>query len=263
MNKNFNYKEKKKNELEWWKSNHSQTSAKGLIKSVFHSRLFWDWERTLYSYDYGKQRMTLFLNKFVDKKRDRLLLAPVGDGSDYKYVKRFSEEIYGIDLSPRAVELCKKRSDGKINVKVGDILHSGYPDKFFDIIISTFFFHHIVSLGFNPFLKEFYRILKQQGILVILDFSILYPLNAFTRPLKKLFRNPYGEVESERPFRPKLMIQSLKQVGFFKIQLSGANFSHCSIPVPIAKIINKLTRFLLENEIFKRFSWIVLFGAIK
>ncbi|GAH54709.1 unnamed protein product, partial [marine sediment metagenome] len=79
--------------------------------------------------------------------------------------------------------------------KEGDISKSGYPDKTFDLIASTLFFHHLVKIGFQPFLKEFYRILKPGGKIAILDFSVFYPLNAITRPLKTIFRNPLREIE--------------------------------------------------------------------
>jgi len=64
------------------------------------------------------------------------------------------------------------------------------------------FFHHMVKVGFDPFLKEFYRILKKGGGIVILEPSLWYPLNIITRPIKRIFHNPYGEVEDEAPFPP-------------------------------------------------------------
>lgn len=147
--------------------------------------------------------MKLIIQHHLRSERiNKLLIAPCGEGDDYNYLKEFSDEIFGIDLSPIGVKNCPP----KMIVKVGDILKTGYPDESFDFIVSSFFFHHLMRIGFQPFLKEFYRILKPGGKIVILDFSIFYPLNAFTRPLKTIFRNPYGEIEEEAPFRPKYII---------------------------------------------------------
>ncbi|MBD3211369.1 MAG: methyltransferase domain-containing protein, partial [Candidatus Lokiarchaeota archaeon] len=190
---------------------------------------------------------------------DKLLIAPVGDGDDYKYVKDFAENIYGIDISPHAVGKCNRN----IITEVGDILHNPYSDDFFDLIVSPLFFHHVVSIGFDPFLEEFHRIMKKGGKLIILDFSIFYPLNSFTKPIKKIFNNPYGEVEDEKPFRPKLIINSLKKQGFAKIEVEAANYSHCLFPIPLARIINKITEPIHNHKILKNFSWLILFGASK
>jgi len=253
------YKEKKKKEKEWYELNNSRTENYNFIQKLLHSRVIWSQKRREFSYYYGKKRMERFLAENLNGKVDKLLIAPVGYGDDYKYVKHFSNQIYGIDLSPKAVSKCNQN----IILNVGDILNTEFSDEFFDVIVCPLFFHHIVSIGFDPFLIEFYRILKKEGFLVILDFSQYYPLNAFTRPLKKIFKNPFGEVEDEKPYRPKLMIKSLKKRGFTKIQFKGANFSHCSFPIPLAKVINFLTKPLLNNRFLSNFSWLVLFSAIK
>jgi len=204
--------------------------------------------------------MKSIIQKHLHKKKlKKLLIAPCGSGGDYPYLKEFSEKFYGIDLSPIAVKKCP--SDMK--VIVGDILETGYSSEKFDLVASPLFFHHMVKYGFEPSLKEFYRILKPKGKLVILDFSIFYPLNAITRPLKRIFSNPYGEVEDEEPYRPKYMIYSLKRVGFSKIEMSGATFSHCSFHRPIAKMVNIITKPLLNKWPFKLFSWMILFWAEK
>jgi len=195
-----------------------------------------------------------------NKKLKKLLIAPCGSGSDYKYLKNFSEEIYGIDLSPIAINRC----NDKIKVKVGDILNSKYPNESFDLIASPLFFHHLLKIGFDPFLKEFYRILKKGGFLIILEPSVFYPLNIITRPLKKITKNIYREVEDEGPLNPLLLIKSLNRVGFINLDIKAATFSHVSNYLPLAKIINKLTKPLLKNNnVLKYFAWLILYWAEK
>lgn len=203
------------------------------------------------------QLIKLHLN---NKKVKRLLIAPCGIGGDYKYLKQFGEEIYGIDIAPMATKQCPH----KMIVKTADILESGYPDAYFDIIASPLFFHHYsINVGFNPFLKEFFRILKPEGVLIILDFSIYYPILSITRLVKKVFKNPYGEVDDEEPFRPKFMIQALRRNGFVNLHQQGATFNHCLFFIPLQKIINRITEPFLNKWPFKLFAWMVLFLAEK
>jgi hypothetical protein len=105
--------------------------------------------------------------------------------------------------------------------------------------------------------------LKPGGILAILDFSVFYPLNAITRPLKKILRNPYGEIEEEAPFRPKLMINSIKHVGFKNVKNFGGTFSHSFFYIRMAKVIHFLTKRLLDHSPFKNFAWTEIYWAQK
>ena len=148
-------------------------------------------------------------------------------------------------------------------VKEGDILESGYPDEEFDLIASPLFFHHLLKVGFEPFLKEFYRVLKTGGGLVIVEPSVWYPLNILTRPMKQILGNPCGEVEDEDPFRPGLMIKALRQSGFKNIRTRAATFSHCSFFIPLAKFVNQFTKPFFNVWPFKYFGWIVIYWAEK
>ena len=257
MNKNLNYKDQKKRELEWWVD---KRKKKGLISKVLWSKIFYDPIRSHFSYTLSKNKLANVIKHHLNNNKfEKTLIAPCGEGDDYKHLKDFSHEIYGIDLSPICIENCPTN----MITKLGDISASEYEDKTFDLIVSTFFFHHLLKVGFNPFLKEFYRILKPGGKIIILDFSVFYPLNALTRPLKMLFRNPMGEIEEEAPFRPKVMITSLNQVGFQNLEIYGGTFSHCFFYIPLAKFIHFITKPLLNKWPFKIFAWTIIFCGEK
>ncbi len=231
-----------------------------MISKILNSKLFYDPIRSYFSYSLSKNKFKYIIQKNLNnKKLQKLLIAPCGEGDDFKYLEGFSHEVYGIDLSPDCIENCPD----KMITTNGDILESGFPNETFDLIASTLFFHHLLKVGFDSFLREFYRILKPGGKIAILDFSVFYPLNAITRPLKKLLGNPYGEIEEEAPYRPKYMIDSLNRVGFKEVEFYGGTFSHCFFYIPLAKMIHFFTKSLLDKWPFKIFAWTVIYWGEK
>jgi len=257
--KNQIYDEKKKKELEFYSLN--KKKKKKFFSNLFHLRIFFNSKTSSYNYISAMRQMKRFVSqKLTGKKLENILIAPCGGGSDYRYLAEFSKNVYGIDLSPIQIKSCPKQ----MNSKVGDILESGYNNEQFDMIASLGFFHHYVkNFGFDAFLREFHRILKSDGKLIIMEPSIFHPLFAFTRPIKKIFNNPFKEVEDETPFRPKLMINALKRNGFTNVEFRAASFSHVWFYIPIAKFVNLITATLLNKWPFKLFGWMVLFWGEK
>jgi len=254
--KSKDYEEKKQREIDFFISKKKQNR----FVKLFHSPLFYDTSRDTYNYIYAKKQMERFIHQHLKEKVvENMLIAPCGCGHDYKYLVKFAKNIYGIDLSQVQIDRCPSQ----IIAKAGDILQSGYADEQFDFIASPFFFHHVKNFGFDPFLKEFYRILKQGGYIYIMEPSIYNPVYAFTRPMKKIFKNPFGEVEDEGPIRPKMLVDSLKRNNFKNIEVSAATFSHVCFFIPLAKVINWITKPLLNKWLFKNFGWMVSFIARK
>ena len=256
--KNLNYYKKKAQEIAWHKK--TLDVKYSFIGRVLHHPVFYKPERNSFNYVFPKEQMAKIIQSHLKgKKVDRLLIAPCGEGDDFKYLGNFANQVYGMDLSPATVKKCPTA----MKVKVCDVLDTKYPDETFDIIASPLFFHHLLNVGFDPFLNEFYRIMKKGGKLVILEPSVWYPLNIITRPIKKLFNNPFGEVEDEAPFHPGLMLKSLRRTGFTKIEMRAATFSHCSFYIPLARMVNFVTKPFLDFWLLKYFAWMVVYCAEK
>jgi SAM-dependent methyltransferase len=163
-----------------------------------------------------------------------ILLAPVGDGNDVQYLQGMFSEVHGIDLSSVALENCPNI----IIKKEGDLIDSGYQDCSFDIIVCSLFLHHVHKVGFDPFLKEFYRILRDGGTLAILEPSCLYPLSWMSAALTTFLGNVTGKMEDERPISPFVLNASLKRVGFKNIVCRGVTFNHVRFPWFFQSILN-------------------------
>jgi SAM-dependent methyltransferase len=251
-----NRKERIEKELEFYRQKSKDRAS--LIQKVLHHPLIFSIDRALYNHRFPKEQMGKVLRETFYEKAASILVAPCGMGRDYQYVKDISDELHGIDLSPIALQRCPV----ELNVTVGDVVKLPYPDNNFDAVVSTLFFHHLVKMGFNLFLDEFNRVLIPGGKIIILEPSLWYPLNIITRPIK-LLGNPFGEVEDEAPFHPGKMIKSLKDAGFININFQSATFSHPSFYVPITKIVNTTSKFLLKIWPFKYLGWLVLYWAEK
>lgn len=127
-----------------------------------------------YGYLARKMRAKLYF------KKAKILIAPVGTGSEVKYLQGLFKELHGIDISERALSMCP----GNIVTRRGDILDSGYEDESFDVVICPLFLHHVHKVGFEPFIKEYYRILRggdssNRGTEFSFSLILAYEVHAF------------------------------------------------------------------------------------
>jgi len=107
----------------------------------------------------------------------------VGSGNGY-VLSRYAREgadVYGVDLTPTAVELCRRRFelmnlDGTFTVASAEALP--FADETFDCVCSMGVVHHTPDT--EKALDEIYRVLKPGGRLVLMVYhrnSVLYQVN--------------------------------------------------------------------------------------
>ena len=222
-------KEKKtqniKNELDWHKTNFYIDSGHWTSNPIFASR-----DRHWMFNEIEKIRFYSGLTNYISKKsffkKARVLIAPVGNGSEIKYLEGVFSSVYGVDISGIALKNCPSI----IKKKKMDILKMDYPNNYFDVVICPQFLHHVHTLGFNPYLKEFYRVLRPGGILAIQEPSILYPIVWIMSVLRRIIGNVTNLVEDECPIFPNKLTKNLKQIGFQNIQIIGLSFNHSRLP---------------------------------
>lgn len=92
----------------------------------------------------------------------KILDAGCGAGLLLKEMESFGT-CYGIDISQKAVDFCKKR--GVSNVQVADVAGIPYPDNTFDVVVALDVIEHLEKD--EEAIKEIYRVLKPQGIAII------------------------------------------------------------------------------------------------
>ena len=102
------------------------------------------------------------LCKILLKPNSKILDAGCGTGGNIETLARFGDVI-GVDNSPEAIKFCEKR--GFENVQLKNIENTGFSDNSFDLIVALDVLEHIENDGET--LKEFYRILKEGGYILI------------------------------------------------------------------------------------------------
>lgn len=178
-----------------------------------------------------------YLRRRGRPERAVVLVAPAGNGRDYYYLQnilRSIDAVHGIDLSAQGLMRCPRPIVGR----EGDILKSGYSDQTFDLIVCAQFLHHIHAVGFDPFLREFHRVLKPGGTLAVLEPANLHPLGWLTAAGRRLMGNVSGLVEDERPVRPSTVTAALRRSGFTDVRVRGLLFTHVRIPPGIQHLID-------------------------
>jgi len=157
--------------------------------------------------------------KLLDPKQNSSLL-DVGCGSGilirYLLIANRGMKLFGLDITPKMVEVAKKKFSNNPSVKItlGSAIKMPYKDNSFDYVTCASSFHHHP----NPLqsAKEMVRVLKPGGKLLILDMCIEGLLRKILFKVENVYHNE-GKV-----FRltNKEMFELYQKVGLKQIEQS-------------------------------------------
>lgn len=105
------------------------------------------------------------LARFDETQGKRVLEIGVGLGADHQMFAAAGAELYGIDLTERAIAHTRQRLAVfglSSQLAVGDAEHLDFPDESFDIVYSWGVLHH--SPDTPQAVSEVYRVLKRGGV---------------------------------------------------------------------------------------------------
>jgi SAM-dependent methyltransferase len=253
----MNYERKLREEREW----HAHQGFRR--NHLLNSRLFYSPERNAYNYVLPRKQLAGLIRETMlaaGVQKPRVLVAPVGTGSDLPYLHAITDDITGIDISEEAVG----RISDEIAKYVGDMKSmTMFPSDHFDVVAIPLFFHHFASFGFDEFLAEACRVLRPGGFLFALEPNSLHPVWWITGLGKRIFGNISGAVSDEAPFNPLQLSTAMRLCGFTDIQVYGASFSHNRVPIRIAQTLNVVTSPFLRVPVVKYLAWMCLFRGRK
>ena len=159
----------------------------------------------------GKQEILLALfQQFVGNKKD-LLLFDIGCGTGGWLVKLNNfGKAYGLDLSPLALDLCKKRGLRTIVQGTGEALP--FLAEIFDVVTAVDFFYHR-QVDNEKVMQELSRILKKGGIIIFSDSAL------------KFLRGPHDKaMHGKTRYSIREVQDLLSSCGFQIKKISYSNF---------------------------------------
>src|SRR3989344_1090726 len=131
----------------------------------------------------GKNYRNFIINNSkIPGKSIKILDAGCGTGSlalDIK-LKNPKINIYGIDADPRILEIANnkfKQNNVKIKLKKSLLQKIPFNKRYFDFVYSSLVFHHLNTETKTAAIKEIYRVLKKDGVFLLIDFG--KPKNKF------------------------------------------------------------------------------------
>ncbi len=153
------------------------------------------------------------------KPEDKVLEVAVGPGFNFlEIIKKVNGNnvVHGIDLSPKMLEktrrLVKGRGFSNFDLREADARRLPFPGETFDVLYNSYMLDLIPLDDFAVVLSEFYRLMKKNGRLALVNFS----------------KKDSSPILSERLYRvspslwfgcrPVLMESFVKQAGFRNVK---------------------------------------------
>ncbi len=97
------------------------------------------------------------------------IILDAGCGSGYgseMLLKAGANKVYGLDICPESIEYCRTHhKQANLVFNVGDLTNIDFPDQTFDLICAFEVIEHIEN--YKQTMREFYRVLKPHGLLII------------------------------------------------------------------------------------------------
>ena len=167
-------------------------------------------EETHFYYVGTHNAVLKLLKKYLHKKTgNRILDAGCGTGSLMKKLKIFGN-IYGIDISNEALKFA--RSNGLKQVRKGSVTNIPFKENQFNAVVSIDVLYHKAVKSDLKALKEFIRVLKPGGVLIIKN-----PAHDWLRGSHDLV------IHTKRRYSKNEFREKLKLAGFQIIKLSYIN----------------------------------------
>jgi ubiquinone/menaquinone biosynthesis C-methylase UbiE len=170
---------------------------------------------------YHKNRHNSSLELLIPRKNEIILDAGCGDGALSLRIAKKAKKIYAIDIAKNAFDKIKNKLPKNLIFKQGNIEKLNFKNQFFDKIVSVETIEHLLYP--EKALKEFSRILKNNGILILtyptIDQTIVAKIEKFLH-IRDLF--PVSEHLTEWDYNK--VIKKTEKQGFKFIKAKGIVF---------------------------------------
>lgn len=211
----------------------------------------------------GLRELILSFKEKSSHKRTGLRILDAGCGTGGLLDRLRSNRAYGIDISEEAIKFCKSRKIN--NVIRASVSSIPFSRDFFDLIISLDVLYHSWVKNDIAVLKEFYRVLDRDGILLLnlpaYDFlrsqhdKAIHTRHRYThKELKRKVKKAFFKIE-KITYRNSLLFPLMVIIRFLeKIFSKNKKIARLNLR-PLPSLINKFLIYLLFLE-----NWLILSG---
>ena len=173
--------------------------------------------KVLSKYEYKK------IFKYI-KIKDNLKILDAGCGTGNLLVnlnkKAKNLKLYGIDISEEMLKVAERKLENKVKLQLMPVEKIKFKENSFDYVFSTETFHHFSDS--KKSIGNFYKILKRNGKLIVLDFDFGFFLNKLFHFIEPGNNKMHSKKEFRKLFKQykfKNIIQ--KRFGLFLILTIG------------------------------------------
>ena len=93
-----------------------------------------------------------------------------GTGTLLSLYQGYTNNIYGIDLSPSMIHIAGKKLGEKAKLRVGSATNMAFRNDQFDLITCCLLLHEVSKRNRIGILKEVKRVLRQDGRILLIDY---------------------------------------------------------------------------------------------
>lgn len=134
-----------------------------------------------------KYKSSIVMNMVQPKKEDTILDVGTGLGTFAFICAQISSQVVGIDFSPKAIELCRKKAQsmtfsGSLEFMQGDATQIPFDQSSFTKVICSDLSEHLYREDHEKLFGEIYRVLGDKGKLILFTPN----LDHYTEKLHKL-----------------------------------------------------------------------------
>jgi demethylmenaquinone methyltransferase/2-methoxy-6-polyprenyl-1,4-benzoquinol methylase len=170
--------------------------------------------------------------KTINHKTQMVLDLAVGTGDSTKALLKEKIKVIGADISFEMLKIAKKKIQNNFTLLCASVYQLPFKDKTFDAVTCAFGIRNMHET--ENALKEIYRVIKEGGKIVILEFSL--PSGFLRKPflfyLKKVipliaslfslrYAYEYLGFSIESLYKPDEFVKILKNCGFKNIKSSS------------------------------------------
>ena len=174
---------------------HQGSDKKQYVKQMFNDiSTNYDLINLISSFGIDRYWRNRLINSIRLTPSKKLLDVATGTGDvAFGFFKKYKVSVTGLDIAKNMVEIARqkaKKYSSNIMFVEGDAENMQFDEGSFDALTISFGFRNVGS--YDKALSEFYRVLKQNSKIAILEFS--KPKSKWFAPIFKFYLNGYCKV---------------------------------------------------------------------